>query len=139
MGVVPRWQRRAATVGGLLFTAFALGCMSLSFGGRTEVVPADGPCGAQTGQVNVPGQEEAVIYYPVPYLTPPNLVLDAGCVSCRIVDQKPDHFRVKNLGAGAELITWKSRGLKAGPGGCVPAVMPTAEPPPAVVDGVPNP
>jgi hypothetical protein len=111
--------RAAVCVGGLLFVGFSLGCMNLSFGGRTQVVsPAahDDPStadGVQRGKGFVlPGQEVSV-YYPVPYAQPPNLQFEETDKKgyLQIVDQKPDHFRVKNISGWNVDFPWKARGI----------------------------
>lgn len=104
-------------VSGLLFVGFSLGCMNLSFGGKTQVVsptsqetPGDG---LQRGKVYVPQGQEVCVYYPVPYLSPPNLEFEDSDNKrhLQIVDQKPDHVRVKNTNSWPVEVPWKARGM----------------------------
>ena len=130
---IPAWQRQSVAAGVVLFVAFSLGCMSLSFGGRTEVIaPGDSPY-AQSGAVELPPYEEQIIYYPIPYQSPPNLtVLDSprNHRPFRIVDQRGDGFRIKNETEGRLLVEWSAKGLRVMAGSAAPLVVP-ADPTPA--------
>jgi hypothetical protein len=104
--------------GGLLFVGFSLGCMSFSIGGRTQVVPppADSTAredGVQRGKAFVPAGQEMTVYYPTPYTSTPNLEFEESDNkrNFQIVDQKPDHFRVKNLSPWSADVPWKARGI----------------------------
>jgi hypothetical protein len=114
----------------------ALGCMSFSFGGRTEVVAPHPPSGTadvageQKGNVQVAGGEEMTVYYPVPFATPPNLVIRDPAAACRVVEQRADCFRVRNTAsvvAGNYEVGWTARGVQ------VPPSNPTATPTSPVV------
>lgn len=97
--------------------AFALGCMNLSFGGKTVVTPAsDSPAkeeGLQRGKAHVPHGQEISVYYPVPYNSPPNLEFEGadGGRHFQVIDQKPDCFRVKNMNSMNAELAWKARGI----------------------------
>jgi hypothetical protein len=105
--------RRALALTAVLgFVVIVLGCMSLTIGGRTELVQSEDGCVAQHGDVTIPGNQELDVYYPIPYPVPPNLVISDCLNCCKIVAQCPDHFRVKNEGALARDITWKARGVR---------------------------
>jgi len=95
-----------------------LGCMSFSIGERHIEAPADGNTLVQNGEVTVPPGMEQDVYYPIPFACPPNLVLDDCGHECAIIDQRADHFRIRNLrmpgvmGDSLE-VEWTARGLRA--------------------------
>jgi hypothetical protein len=118
-------QRTVIVASVLSFLAISLGCMCLSFGERTEVIAPDGPYTRQTGSLTVaPGQELAV-YYPSPYPSPPNLVVDDRSHQCQIIEQRPDCFRVKNVSSTPQELTWTSRGLRGTPPAVEVSMPPT--------------
>lgn len=129
--------RKAVILGtAILSFTLALGCMSFSFGERTEVIRSPEPSAVadaaeQRGKVAVPGGEEITVYYPVPYASPPNLVIrDPGGV-CRVVEQKADCFRIVNsasLTMGPYDVVWTARGVHASPAQPNPAVPPGTSP-----------
>jgi len=105
-------QRIGAAAGFAVFLAFALGCMSIQLGGRNEVIQNDDATGLQSGRVDVPPGAVLDIYYPVPYQGPPNLTVETFWQDCLIVEQKADHFQLKNPSGSAREVTWKARGLR---------------------------
>jgi hypothetical protein len=111
------WARGVVGLGGLLFVAFSLACMNLSFGGKTEVAaPAsDGSEGLQRGKAFVPPGGEICVYYPVPYLSPPNLEFEdsEGKRRIQIVEQRPDYVRLKNTSPFGVDLPWKARGVQS--------------------------
>jgi hypothetical protein len=117
-----RGERWAAVLAGTLFIACALGCMNLHFG-RTEVVGSDNSTGLQSGKARLGSGDDLVVHYPVPYAYPPNLELDNDGAECKLIEQKPDYFRVKNLTSSAREVSWKARGVKTPqpPGASPPA------------------
>jgi hypothetical protein len=133
-----RWvllRRLAAASGTLLFLVIVLGCMSLQFGGgasTTEVVHTDDTAYAQTGKVHVPPGKEIEVYYPVSYVSSPNLELDSTFDDCLIVEQKADHFLVKNTGSFSREAKWKARGTKGSPPAVVAGPASTQAPPAAM-------
>jgi hypothetical protein len=61
--------------------------------------------------------EPVEVYYPVPYETPPNLVLEGpNSPNCVITEQKQDHFKAKTtINFGGVNVSWKAQGMpKAG-------------------------
>src|SRR5262249_11773804 len=110
---VPLWQWLAAAVGSGAFLAFSLGCMSLSYStGPGECYKVeDGIC-QQSGKVVLTSNNEIAIYYPSPYPSPPNLVVESPWDDYIITDQKPDHFRIKNASNFSRHITWTARGVR---------------------------
>jgi hypothetical protein len=122
---VPGRQRLGVVAGGSLFLASALGCMSLQFGGKTEVVrevAAPKPDGVyeQFGTAKLAPHEDATVYYPVPHLSPPNLTVheapkrieDRQERPFRVVEQRPDRFRIENLGSDPLTVQWWTKGLR---------------------------
>jgi hypothetical protein len=53
--------------------------------------------------------EEQDVFYPVPYISPPNLVVHDSFSCVMVTEQKPDRFRVK--ANGPVDFTWKARGV----------------------------
>jgi hypothetical protein len=95
----------------LLFLAIALGCMSLGIGERNVVVSQNDSPGHQSGKITVNPSQEMNVYYPIPYQYPPNLQTE-NPGTCVVVEQKTDHFRIKNTGIWAQDVTWQSRGVQ---------------------------
>ncbi len=114
--MVDRFERWLVGAGGVLFLGFSLGCMSLNFGSRTEVVSAVDAPGIQRGKAHVRAGGDQVVYYPTPYTTPPNLELEDGALrdSLQIVEQRNDSFVVKNTSASSVDVSWKARGAVVG-------------------------
>jgi hypothetical protein len=118
---IQTWERVTAAVGIVVFLGFAFGCMSLQLGGRNEVISTDPSVASQSGRVTIAAGDVVEVHYPVPYAYPPNLQLEEEWRHCRIVEQRPDSFRVKNLGNSACEVAWKTRGVKVAPVGTLPA------------------
>ncbi len=106
-------RRTTIIASAVCFLASALGCMSFSFGEHTEVVAPDGNLTKQTGTIHVPPGQEVMVYYPGPYASPPNLVVDDTFHQCSVIEQRPDGFRVKNSSPFAQDVTWSARGMRA--------------------------
>ena len=108
-------QRGFAAVGAISFLACSLACMSFTIGGKTENVTPDEVGGRQHGKLQVAPGQESVVYYPSPYMSPPNLEFDDANVTktCQIVEQRPDGFRVRNTSASTIDVGWQTRGMKA--------------------------
>jgi hypothetical protein len=131
-------RRLAAASAALLFLVMVLGCMSLQFGGGTrEVVHSDDSAYAQTGKVRVPVGKEVQVYYPVAYVSPPNLEMESPFDDSMIItEQKGDHFLVKNIGSLDRRVEWTARGVKA-PQAAVVAAPTPAQSPPATLPALP--
>jgi hypothetical protein len=119
-------SRRVGALAGFVLALIILGCMSLSFGGlsiggRTE---ADGTL-CQEGDVKLRVGQEQDVFYPIPYASPPNVELSGDMDHCEIVDQKADHFRIRNPSGGQACPHWHARGVKA----CAPTTVIVASPP----------
>jgi hypothetical protein len=108
-------ERGFAAVGAMSFLACSLACMSFTIGGKTENVTPDEVGGRQHGKLQVAPGQEAVVYYPSPYMSPPNLEFDDANVTktCQIVEQRPDGFRVRNTSVSTLDVGWQARGVKA--------------------------
>jgi hypothetical protein len=109
----------------VVLLATFLGCMSI--GGRTEIVNRDDRSSTQSGKVTLAGKQELDVFYPVAYVSPPNLEFEEECV---VVEQKADHFRVKNTSPFSRVITWTARGVPPSPSQTAlpPAHIPTDSP-----------
>jgi hypothetical protein len=107
--------RLLAVGAGMVFLGISLGCMSFTLGGRTEVVSKEEVGGLQRGKASLAPGEELVVYYPAPYASPPNLEMEDPSLfhAGRIIEQRPDGFRIKNTSSHAVELAWKARGVKA--------------------------
>jgi hypothetical protein len=110
-----------------------LGCMSISIGKfGSSPPPEDDGMLCQGGEVELALAAERDVYYPVPYPSPPHLDISDPFGKCELVEQKPDHFRVrstfeKSALGGPFTLKWKAKGLKMPP----PAPPPGPAPLPA--------
>jgi hypothetical protein len=141
-----RWRLGGAAAAALLLFIF-VGCMSLTIGGRTEVVHHEENVLTQDGEAKVAGDCEMDVYYPVPYPHVPNLTLS----SCKplnapvLLVQKEDHFRVKNPDLFPVTVQWTAKGERQAPPVLVapvspplPAPLPEVPPKPAPVVNAPE-
>jgi hypothetical protein len=122
-------SRKAGVAAGALILVIILGCMSIAIGNRSTEESSITPEGTlvQTGEAMVQDHDTETVYYPVPYISPPNLEISSSFDDCVVVEQAGDHFRVKNPSAFCRKVTWKARGLRV-------SVTP---PPPPNADGGP--
>jgi hypothetical protein len=128
-------SRPVGALAGATFVLIILGCMSLSFGGLSIGCRSE-PDGTlcQEGDLKLLAGQDQEIFYPIPYVSPPNLELSGDVDHCEIVEQKPDHFRIRNPKGATSCPHWRARGLRAAP--TPPAVFVTA--PPAASYGPPT-
>jgi hypothetical protein len=110
----------------ILLTGIIVGCMSISFGGRSSEARDDGLL-EQEGEVEVKEGMTQTVYYPVPYASPPNLVIDNFFGNVEIEEQAWDHFRVRGVKVGLA-VEWKAKGLR-GPPAPPPIVVAPVGPP----------
>jgi len=130
-------SRKVGLTAGAIVILIILGCMSLGIGTRPHEEGTSAGTLLQTGETFIETDCDctAIVYYPVSYLSPPNLEInyspeqwaedpcqDRPC-NCVVVEQDIDHFRVKNTGTSSRrvtwrLVTWRARGLPA------PAISP---------------
>ena len=106
--------RSTAVTAVLACIVIILGCMSITIGGRTTVdtTSEDGML-IQEGETQVGAGAERDVFYPIPYASPPNLEIDSTFNHYQLIDQKEDHFRVRNTSNAFCLkCEWKARGLK---------------------------
>jgi hypothetical protein len=107
-------QSRRVRIATCVFAAIlcplaSMGCLALNFGGWSQ--KADDPSVLmQTGSTPIPKGQEATVYYPKPYASPPNLELDDTFHSYKIVEQRADCFRVRN-DSGTWVLNWTARGV----------------------------
>lgn len=92
--------------------ASGAGCLSISLGGWRQ--HEDPNVLKQTGSVSIPRGEIREVYYPVPYPSPPNLEIDDSFHHYTILEQKADHFRIRNDN-GSWHVTWTARGVRVPP------------------------
>jgi hypothetical protein len=112
-------RRAAGVISGLGFLAIVLGCMNIQLGGGT-VATEDALTFSQRGSISASAGQEVDVYYPVPYASPPNLVIEDFTHNYSIIDQKSDHFRVRNNGLFAPSCDWTARGVKVAIPGAAP-------------------
>jgi hypothetical protein len=98
-----------------LILVIMLGCMSITIGGRTEMAqPAD--LLVQEGDVTVRGKGEVDVFYPISFSAPPNLIIAECFAMCEVVDQRPDHFRIKNTSLLPRSVNWTAKGTRCNGG-----------------------
>jgi hypothetical protein len=132
------FSRPVASGAAVVIVLTVLGCMSLSFGGKTyECHSGEGHCGddsyVQSGAAHLHGSAEQDVYYPVAYASPPNVELSGDDADdCEIVEQKPEHFRIHNNSLWSADVEWKARGVRQPP---ALAPVPAGTTPPPPTDG----
>jgi hypothetical protein len=132
-------RRKAGVAAGVVLVLIFLGCMSIAIGNRTPegTVLEDGTL-VQNGEATVPPGCEQDVYYPIPYARPPHLDVSSSFDECVLVEQREDHFRVKNVDhTFSHSVTWKARGMRCLPSPCAPASEPPLAPPPTPVPASP--
>ncbi len=106
-------NRTTGAIAATLSILIILGCMSFSIerGERVKVVEISSGAEVfeQKGSVMLEPSVPVVVYYPVPYATPPNLTLQHS--SFEIIQQYPDRFVVKNNNDKSYYVDWNSKGL----------------------------
>jgi hypothetical protein len=103
-----------------------LGCMSLNIGPQTN---EDGTV-TQDDTVSVPANSEIEVFYPIPYVSPPHLIINEWHDDCVVTEQKENHFRIRNRNNFfARSVSWTARGIR------VPAAV--VVPPQGSPDGPP--
>jgi len=113
MNILARRQPRPAlcVVLVIVCSLLSMGCLSLNFGNWTSHNNEDPSVLSQTGSARVTKGQIADIYYPVPYASAPNVELDDMFHNYEIVEQKADHFRVRN-NSGSWDVKWTARGMR---------------------------
>jgi hypothetical protein len=94
----------------VVLACIILGCMSISFGGRSSVSLDDGLL-EQEDKLELHNGATQTVFYPVPYGSPPNLVVDSTFHEVEIEEQAADHFRVRCSDPTGS-VTWKAKGLR---------------------------
>jgi hypothetical protein len=106
----------------LVLLAMFLGCMSLEIGSAHHSIEQAATDGVvkQTGTVTLEGHQPQTVYYPIPYISTPNLSLrnSFGLTDWEILEQQWDHFTLRRsphvVGLPLE-VKWTARGLKGPP------------------------
>ena len=97
-----------------------ISCMSIDLGQHIEAPPNTGTL-RQDGTFEMTSTGIGVVYYPRPYISPPNLEVSTGRDLWRasdyveLIDQKPDQFRYRLIGSPPSWISfrWKAAGVPA--------------------------
>src|ERR1700677_3056545 len=117
---------------GLLLAAVFLAGCKVYIGGRPPKPPVetvervnDGPpARIERGVVTLQPAQELDVFYPVPFVSPPNLQVESEFASQTFVvlEQKADHFRVRNESSfGFPIkLTWNARGVRQKPAAAAP-------------------
>jgi len=137
------FSRPAGALSALLTTLIIFGCMSTNHYHTTEEVRV-APAGegsesqatalVQSGKITFKAGTMQVIYYPIPYASPPNLELD-DAEYFDLLEQKDKFFRIRcHTNSDYEKFTshWKARGLPIPPPPGPPPEPATLLPPAAV-------
>jgi hypothetical protein len=101
--------------------------------------PGDGLL-EQDGQASIVSEGVQKVYYPVPYISPPNLTLEAAQEFCVVTQQAADHFCIHNNSGDVKCFRWRAKGIKLlleTP--VMPQAPPAAPPPPGVQQLPPEP
>jgi len=144
------FSRKSGALAGGGSVLIFLGCMSFSIGGRNYEAPSSDSCCedllTQKGQFYLNSHMTEDVYYPVPFAHVPNLEF-TNKDDCVLVEQKEDHFRIRNGSWETVRVKWKARGIRVpavapvpppGPGSVLPPTLP-AEPVPVPVERQPSP
>ncbi|HYV38882.1 MAG TPA: hypothetical protein VE988_24575 [Gemmataceae bacterium] len=100
-----------AALAAVMVTVVILGCLSLNFGGSDAV--HDDHVLAQEGSVNVPPNTQLEVFYPVPFGSTPNLIIDDCNGDCLLAEQKENHFRIFNKNPSkSHAVEWKAKGMR---------------------------
>jgi hypothetical protein len=101
------------TVCAVVFLAcVVLGCMSISLGIGTG--HSDSGLLEQEGELDVKDGLTQTVFYPIPYASPPNLVVNDSFHSVVVEEQACDHFRFRGVKAEPS-VGWKAKGLRGPP------------------------
>jgi hypothetical protein len=118
----------------LLVSPLTLGCLALSIGGKhydhdCPTADVDRCVFQQYGNLRMGQGQELDVYYAVPYGATPNLEIKTEPGEFVILEQKPDHFRLRNTGFLGQA-RWEARGvLTAHPQIVAPSAPPTEQEP----------
>jgi hypothetical protein len=104
----------------LLLLGLVLGCMSFNINTGEDVPPNDPPPPAnlppgdlreQHGTVVIPPDGFVDVYYPIPFVSTPNLELSRETERVSLIVQRRDHFRIKNTGLFERTVRWDAHGV----------------------------
>jgi hypothetical protein len=124
----------------LFLLALFLGCMSMNVG---NVLTSDEGVLTQSGEVTLNGHKPRTVYYPIPYISTPNLALKDfwDHDDWELVEQHWDHFTVvrkKSSWGSAIELKWTAKGLRGPPPAAPVVVAPPAERPALVQPAEPT-
>ena len=85
--------------------AWSVGCQAV------QISPSTNDLSHQHGATILPAGQELDVYYPAPFSSPPNLLTKSIFNDCLVVEQQPDHFRIKNPTPFSREVSWEARGL----------------------------
>lgn len=117
-------QRVVLGVGSTLLLVIVMGCMGFSVRHQRESINIADGVNTEKGHVTVPARQELDVYYPVPFVSPPNLTINSAFDACALVDQQADHFRVRNTFSFPREVTWQARGVRSIPLTTIPVPAP---------------
>jgi hypothetical protein len=105
-------SRKTGLAAGAVLMVIVLGCMNISIGSfrRSE----DGTF-EQKGELRLASGCEQDVYYPIPFAHTPNVELSGDVDNCFLVEQKEDHFRIRNPGPFKCCPDWTARGVRCAP------------------------
>jgi hypothetical protein len=141
------FSRPVGAVASLLLLATFIGCMSLEVSEpHSSITRSTEGVITQTGTVTVSGHKPETVFYPIPYISTPNLQIEDEWPHehWELVEQKWDHFTVRrdrNPWSSPLKLSWTAKGVKGPPPPApvvvAPAVKRLPEPPPPPADALP--
>ncbi len=127
-------SRPAGAVAASLSALIVLGCMGIAIGNRTAeetkaclgpgAVADDSSVLAQEGKIRIRPGSEKIVYYPIPYASPPNLEFQDDCDYCDVIEEKENCFRIRfhsNFSTTQQTLCWKARGVRCPAPAAAPA------------------
>ena len=144
-------SRPAGAVAACLSALVVLGCMGIAIGNRTaeemKSCSSPGPSAedngplTQEGKIHIRPGSEKLVYYPIPYSSPPNLELADDLDYCDVIEEKENCFRVRfhtGFSTSQQTLCWKARGVRCAPPPAPPAAQPSDATPPTETAPAPS-
>ncbi len=91
----------------------ATGCLCLNIGGCDH--PENDGVLTQSGEAICGPGRPVIVYYPIPYATPPNLEIRDCFKKCTVLEQKADCFTIAQDSRSFPSVEWTARGVRAQP------------------------